>query len=338
MMRSVWLLTLLMLVSPWLGAAYITDQIRVGLYATPDTTSRPTQVLLSGEEIKVLEQRGSFVRVQLKDGAKGWVGRQYVVNDEPSVRALLTSRQEVAGLKAQLDEQGKAMAEQKAKLDEQRKAVAEQKAKLDERVEEEARLKVELSQSREELLSLQKALSGRGPNDKLKEALAAANQKITDLEARLAQKKAPAVAGQAVSACEQQLEEIEQKELQCQVRLAKYDKDNKDSVVAENEQLREIMQQAVNLLGLPPDGSIPVMVPASLLNSTPAVSPPPVLAQQAAPTDTAVATAPAPEKEVREPGLPVWVYMLMVLTLITGVIGGFALFDYRSRYRYSVRL
>ena len=114
---------------------------------------------------------------------------------------------------------------------------------------------------------------------------------------------------------------MESKQLQCQVRLAKYTKDDQNSVTAENEKLREIMQQAVNLLNLPPNGEVPLMVPASALAS---------IALGQAPTTT---NAPAANAETTQDRLPSWVYLIFVLALITGLIAGFALFDYRSRLR-----
>jgi hypothetical protein len=297
MKRRPWLLMLLLLLSPLLQAAFITDNIRVGFYKEPDTKTRPIKVLLSGEEITELEQRGAFVKVRLTDGSTGWIGRQYVSNDEPAVRSLVESRKEVA------------------------------------------RLSVELDQTRQELLSVQQEIATTDGDTRLKDALAAANRKIAELEAR-AKKPAP-----KPGSCEQQLDEIEAKELQCQVRLAKFDKENKDSVVAENEKLRELMQQATNLLAMPANGELPVMIPASVLTANTRIITqkvmPPAAPAAAAPVSAAPAQAqakPDAGQAMPEEGLPVWVYLLMVLTLITGIIGGFALFDYRSRYRYSIRL
>lgn len=294
MMRGAWILLSLLLLPPLLEAAFITDTIRVGLYSEPTSNPniQPLKILLSGEEIKVLEKKGDFVRVQLGDGAKGWIGRRYVVDNTPAVRSLVDSRKEVE------------------------------------------RLKVELDQTRQELFSLQQELAGGGADGVLKDALAAANKEVKTLQEKLKQKAKPA-ADDPAAVCEQQLESMEAKQLQCQVRLAKYTKDDKDSLTAENEKLRETMQQAVNLLAMPPSGEVPVLIPASAFTATrTTIVQPPVAST---PPQKTPAATPI-EQQGEDEGLPVWVYLMMGLTLITGVIGGFALFDYRSRYRYSIRL
>lgn len=157
----------------------------------------------------------------------------------------------------------------------------------------------------------------------LKQELSTAYKKLAEVETKLKEKTAkPSPAKPSSPAeCEQQLEAMESKQLQCQVRLAKYTKDDQNSVTAENEKLREIMQQAVNLLNLPPNGEVPLMVPASALAS---------ISLGQAPTTT---NAPAANAETTQDRLPSWVYLIFVLALITGLIAGFALFDYRSRLR-----
>jgi hypothetical protein len=270
-----------------LQAAFITDQIRVGLYPEPNTQGRPLKVLLSGEEIKLLEQQGSYYRVELKDGSKGWIGRQYLSEEEPAVRALLTSRKELT------------------------------------------RLQTELEQTRQELLRLQQELSQGNEENILKEALAAANLKAKELEEKLQARLKMGAEGQP--SCEQQLDEMEQRQLQCQVRLAKHTKEGQEgqsALAAENDRLRETMQQAAKLLELPRSGEVPVLIPASAFTTTRIIPPP-------APIPSAQPATPAKTEAIPEQELPIWIYLVLVLTLITGIIAGFALFDFRARFRFN---
>ncbi|MBF0256612.1 MAG: TIGR04211 family SH3 domain-containing protein [Gammaproteobacteria bacterium] len=284
MKRIFWTLLILWLGLAQVEAAFITDRIRVGLYPEPDNKGQPIKVLLSGEEIKRLEEKGGFVQVELNDGSKGWIGRQYLSDEEPAVRSLVESRRELAALQQTLE------------------------------------------QTRAELASLQQQVNGAEDDNVLKDALAAANRKVKELEDKIKQ-RAAAGTGDTPS-CEQQLDAMEARQLQCQVRLAKHTAEVKETVAAENDRLREIMQQAVNLLNLPPNGEVPLMIPASAITSSTRVI------TQPAPAPVAASPSSA-NGEVTEPSLPVWIYLVLVLTLITGVIAGFALFDFRSRYRFN---
>jgi hypothetical protein len=292
MKRLLWTSLLLLIALADVQAAFITDKIRVGLYPEPNTKTKPIKVLLSGEEITPLEKKDSFLRVKLKDGSTGWIGRQYLSEEEPAVRALLVSRKELA------------------------------------------RLKVELEQTRQELFTLQQEISSGGEENILKEALAAANLKANELEEKLQRRLNAGKDGNPT--CEQQLDQMEARQLQCQVRLAKHAKGDTDTIAAENDRLRETMQQAAKLLGLPSSGEVPVLIPASAFTTTKIIarlSPP-----AAAPAIASAEGGTESSQQEAEEGLPVWIYLVLVLTLITGIIAGFALFDFRSRYSFNGRL
>lgn len=277
-------LLLLSLASLPLDAAWITDHIAVGLYENPPKANTPhIGTLHSGDEIKqVLEVKGNHAKIELTDGRKGWIGKQYVSEQIPAVLELIDSRKQV----------------------------------------------LELTQALE-----QARASGGAPGTPtqgtgegaLKQELSAAYKKLALLEARLKDKETKASQGktEAPATCEQQLENVEAKQLQCQVRLAKYTKDDKDSVNAENEKLRELIQQAASLLNLPANGEVPIMVPASALAAVAQFGP-----------ATASGSPQTTNSQSSQDGLPAWVYLIFLLALITGGIAGFAFFDYRSRIRY----
>ncbi|CAN5135365.1 hypothetical protein BH24PSE2_BH24PSE2_04180 [soil metagenome] len=84
-----WKLPLLWLL---LGAAapvhaetqYVTDILRLGLYAQAETDGKPVRYLTSGTALEMLERRGNTARVRAPDGAEGWVRATYLVDEQPA--------------------------------------------------------------------------------------------------------------------------------------------------------------------------------------------------------------------------------------------------------------
>jgi SH3 domain protein len=78
----------------WVGAAsadtvYVTDSLRLGLHAAPDTSDRPFENLVSGTPVEVLERNASYARVRLADGREGWVKATFLVADKPAAARVL---------------------------------------------------------------------------------------------------------------------------------------------------------------------------------------------------------------------------------------------------------
>jgi SH3 domain protein len=69
-------------------AVYVTDELRLGLYATEETTGRALKTLISGTRLQVLERSLMSIRVRTEDGDEGWVKTGYVVPNEPARRRL----------------------------------------------------------------------------------------------------------------------------------------------------------------------------------------------------------------------------------------------------------
>lgn len=79
---------------PWLLVAaaapaqadtmYVTDILRLGLYAESSTSEDPLHYLTSGTALDVLEREGSAARVRGPDGAEGWVRATYLVAEQPA--------------------------------------------------------------------------------------------------------------------------------------------------------------------------------------------------------------------------------------------------------------
>lgn len=69
---------------------YVTDELRLGLYRTEETSGRALKTLVSGARLEVLERSLMSIQVRTEDGDEGWVKTAYIVTSEPARRRLAT--------------------------------------------------------------------------------------------------------------------------------------------------------------------------------------------------------------------------------------------------------
>ena len=89
---SVWRLVIVIVASQSGAAAaaekattvYVTDELRLGLYAGEMTTGSPSKTLLSGAKLEVLERSMMSLQVRTEQGDIGWVKSGYTVSVEPA--------------------------------------------------------------------------------------------------------------------------------------------------------------------------------------------------------------------------------------------------------------
>ncbi len=89
----------------WAGSAgadtvYVTDSLRLGLHAAPDTSDRPFDNLASGTTVEVLERNSSYARVRLTDGREGWVKATFLVAEKPAAARVLELEAELGGFES----------------------------------------------------------------------------------------------------------------------------------------------------------------------------------------------------------------------------------------------
>jgi SH3 domain protein len=89
----------------WAGSAgadtvYVTDSLRLGLHAAPDTSDRPFDNLASGTTVEVLERNASYARVRLTDGREGWVKATFLVAEKPAAARVLELEAELGGFES----------------------------------------------------------------------------------------------------------------------------------------------------------------------------------------------------------------------------------------------
>jgi SH3 domain protein len=79
--------------------AYVTDSLRLGLHAAPDTSDRPFENLVSGTAVEILERNPNYARVRLPDGREGWAKATFLVELKPAAARVAELEAEIAALK-----------------------------------------------------------------------------------------------------------------------------------------------------------------------------------------------------------------------------------------------
>jgi SH3 domain protein len=109
-------------VLPLVGAAaepevvYVTDELRLGLYRTEETSGRTVKTLISGARLTVLERALMSIRVRTDDGDEGWVKTAYIVEAEPARSRLARVEAAAAVTTTQLADTEAALADRKAEV------------------------------------------------------------------------------------------------------------------------------------------------------------------------------------------------------------------------------
>ncbi|MCJ7590331.1 MAG: TIGR04211 family SH3 domain-containing protein [Woeseiaceae bacterium] len=64
--------------------AYVTDNLRLGIYEAEDTSGRPIRMLDSGQAMEILSRDRNYANVRLPDATEGWVKTAYLVDIKPA--------------------------------------------------------------------------------------------------------------------------------------------------------------------------------------------------------------------------------------------------------------
>lgn len=90
--------------------AYVTDNLRLGLYEAEDTSGRPLRMLDSGQAMEILSRDRNYANVRLPDATEGWVKAAYLVADKPAKLIVAEITAERDSLIVELDETKQAFA------------------------------------------------------------------------------------------------------------------------------------------------------------------------------------------------------------------------------------
>jgi len=97
--------------------AYVTDNLKLGLYEAEDTSGRAIRTLDSGQSMEVLIRAVNYANVRLPDGTEGWVKSAYLVDDKPAKLIVEETIVERDALAAELEQAKQAFAEPAATID-----------------------------------------------------------------------------------------------------------------------------------------------------------------------------------------------------------------------------
>jgi SH3 domain protein len=93
-----------------LETAYVTDNLRLGLYEAEDTSGRPMRMLDSGQAMDILSRDRNYANVRLPDATEGWVKAAYLVADKPAKLIVAEITAERDSLVVELEETKQAFA------------------------------------------------------------------------------------------------------------------------------------------------------------------------------------------------------------------------------------
>ena len=103
--------------------AYVTDNLRLGLYEAEDTSGRATRMLESGQAMEILSRDRNYANVQLPDGSEGWVKATYLVDIKPAKLIVAEITAERDALLTELADTKQAFAAPAATIDTLKKDV-----------------------------------------------------------------------------------------------------------------------------------------------------------------------------------------------------------------------
>lgn len=151
-------IALLLMLHAWPAAAqedtsqdrdrqYVTDQLRLSLYANPNGTGQ-IQLLRSGDLLEIEQVQGNYALVTTPEGKRGWVKRGFLVSKPTSNLLLAEEQRKTEELQAEIDKLGNsklvidqyerdmnALAEQMQELEEARAEADEKILELEAEVE-----------------------------------------------------------------------------------------------------------------------------------------------------------------------------------------------------------
>ncbi len=97
--------------------AYVTDNLRLGIYEAEDTSGRPIRMLDSGQAMEILSRDRNYANVRLPDATEGWVKTAYLVDIKPAKLIVAELTAERDALLAELEATKQAFAAPSATIE-----------------------------------------------------------------------------------------------------------------------------------------------------------------------------------------------------------------------------
>ena len=126
---------------------YVTDQLRLSLYANANSSSQVVKLLQSGDLLEIEQIQGPYALVTAPDGTRGWVKRGFLVT-EPTFNLLFQEEQKkTESLSAEIE-----------KLSNSKMVIDQYEKDMDKLVEKVDALEAEKQQASESISELQQML------------------------------------------------------------------------------------------------------------------------------------------------------------------------------------
>ena len=110
--------------------AYVTDNLRLRLYADADLTS-VVDTLVSGDQFEVVSRNSQTALVELSDGRQGYVSASYIVYEKPAKLIVAETQAEADRATAELEELRAAFAEPAALVERMQQEATDLKGQLE---------------------------------------------------------------------------------------------------------------------------------------------------------------------------------------------------------------
>ena len=142
---------------------YVTDQLRLSLYARADAQSQVLKLLQSGDQLEIEQISGAYALVTAPDGTRGWVKRGFLVTKPTSNLLLLEEQEKTTALQAEIEK----FANSKVVIDQYEKDMDELVGKIEGLEQEKQQATESISELQRELEEKQRELErkeeGAGP-------------------------------------------------------------------------------------------------------------------------------------------------------------------------------
>jgi hypothetical protein len=111
------------------AAAYVTDELVLGVYAEQNGQGNRLATLHSGAAVETLAVNGEYTQVRLSDGTTGWVKSAYLTSQEPATVRVKQLQEEVDRSRATTP--GLAAAAARSELEQLKSELANKQSELD---------------------------------------------------------------------------------------------------------------------------------------------------------------------------------------------------------------
>lgn len=150
MRRLFGILTLLLIASTAAAeTAYITDNLRLRMYANADLSGERIDTLESGQQFEVLSRNAQTAYIELPDGRQGYVSAAYIVLERPAKLIVAETQAEVDRLTGELQVLRDSFAEPAATIE----SLQQQNAALQDELDVSNARRAELETVNESLVS-----------------------------------------------------------------------------------------------------------------------------------------------------------------------------------------